>query len=348
MRVRTLAAAMLVAAASAHVAAETPVERGRYLVNTILACGNCHTPKDAEGRPLEARELAGGGLSFDLPFFAGTASNITPDRETGIGSWTDEEIARAITRGVRPAHGRLPGTELAVVMWVNFYKALLPSDLAAVVAYLRSIPPVRNPVAQPVYRKPVRRETYPEAERGFTEADLRDPVRRGAYLATIGHCMECHTPTVQGRTLYGEALGKGRQGLPAELRQGLSGGLAGQHLAQHHVPCRRRPGRLDRHRDCPGDHPRRLARRPRARATDGLPLVRRPECRGRRRARCLAADGAGSRLIFQAIFGGAGRVIVCRNSTQNVLYRPCKQTLEQIFIATKSPIRPTPSNSSWS
>ena len=227
MRVRTLAAAMLVAAGSAHVAAETPVERGRYLVNTILACGNCHTPKDAEGRPLEARELAGGGLSFDLPFFAGTASNITPDRETGIGSWTDEEIARAITQGTRPGHGRLPGTELAVVMWVNFYKALLPSDLAAVVAYLRSIPPVRNPVAQPVYRKPVRRETYPEAERGFTEADLRDPVRRGAYLATIGHCMECHTPTVQGRTLYGEALGKGGKAFLPSFVKGFPAGWQG-------------------------------------------------------------------------------------------------------------------------
>ncbi|MFP5412221.1 MAG: c-type cytochrome, partial [Gammaproteobacteria bacterium] len=198
-----------------------------YLVNTILACGNCHTPKDAEGRPLEARELAGGGLSFDLPFFAGAASNITPDRETGIGSWTDEEIARAITQGLRPGHGRLPGTELAVVMWVNFYKALLPSDLAAVVAYLRSIPAVRNAVPQPVYRKPVRRETYPDAERGFTEADLRDPVRRGAYLATIGHCMECHTPTVQGRTLYGEALGKGGKAFLPSFVKGYPAGWQG-------------------------------------------------------------------------------------------------------------------------
>lgn len=227
MRIRTLAAAMLVGAASATAVAQTPVERGRYLVTTILACGNCHTPKDAEGRPLEGRELAGGGLSFDLPFFAGTASNITPDRETGIGSWTDEEIARAITQGTRPGHGRLPGTELAVVMWVNFYKALLPSDLAAVVAYLRSIPPVRNPVAQSVYRKPVRRETYPEAERGFTEADLRDPVRRGAYLATIGHCMECHTPTVQGRTLYGEALGKGGKAFLPSFVKGFPAGWQG-------------------------------------------------------------------------------------------------------------------------
>ena len=95
------------------------------------------------------------------------------------------------------------------------------------VAYLRSIPPVRNPVAQPVYRKPVRRETYPEAERGFTEADLRDPVRRGAYLATIGHCMECHTPTVQGRTLYGEALGKGGKAFLPSFVKGFPAGWQG-------------------------------------------------------------------------------------------------------------------------
>lgn len=126
---------MLVAAASAHVAAETPVERGRYLVNTILACGNCHTPKDAEGRPLEARELAGGGLSFDLPFFAGTASNITPDRETGIGSWTDTEIARAITRGVSR-----DGRALGPPMGYHWYAGLNAEDVAALVAWLRTVP----------------------------------------------------------------------------------------------------------------------------------------------------------------------------------------------------------------
>jgi len=227
MSARTLAAAMLIATASASAPAETPVERGRYLVNAILACGNCHTPKDAEGNPIPGKELAGGGLAFDLPFFAGAASNITPDPQTGIGTWTDAEIAQAITRGLRPNHGRLPGSELALVMWVNFYKALLPSDLTAVVAYLRSIPAVRNEVQAPVYRMAVRRETHPEAERGFTESDLRDPVRRGAYLATIGHCMECHTPTVKGRTLYEDALGKGGKAFLPSFVKGFPAGWKG-------------------------------------------------------------------------------------------------------------------------
>ena len=185
------------------------VERGRYLVTTILACGNCHTPKAADGRPVSGRELAGGGLTFDFPFFTGTASNITPDRETGIGAWSDEDIKRAITAGQRPSHGRLAGVPLAPMMWVNFYKALVPADLDAVVAYLRSVPPVRNALALPDYKRQVPRETYPDAERGFTNADLQDRTRRGAYLATIGHCMECHTPAREGKTRYEDGLGQG-------------------------------------------------------------------------------------------------------------------------------------------
>jgi hypothetical protein len=67
-------------------------------------------------------------------------------------------------------------------MPVNFYKAMLPRDLDAVVAYLRSVKPVHNEVAGPVYKAPVHRDAYPDAENGFTEVDLRDPDKRGAYL----------------------------------------------------------------------------------------------------------------------------------------------------------------------
>lgn len=198
---------LAVLATGAH-AASPSVERGRYLVETILACGNCHTPKDASGQPIAARNLSG-GLAFDIPPFAGVASNITPDRETGIGAWSDEEIKRAITHGERPRHGRLAGVALAPVMASGFFKALTPGDLDAVVAYLRAVPAVRNAVPPPTYRMQVPHERYPEAERGFGDADLRDPVRRGAYLVTIAHCMECHTPAEKGRTLYESALGAG-------------------------------------------------------------------------------------------------------------------------------------------
>ena len=218
--VLALAAVLLAGATStASAQAATPLERGRYLVTTILACGNCHTPKDGEGRPIAARELAGGGIGFDIPPYAGVAANITPDRETGIGSWSDAEIKRAITHGERPAHGPLAGKPLGAPMAANFFKAMLPGDLDAIVAYLRSLPPVRNALPAPAYRAPVQREPFALADRGFSEADMKDPVRRGAYLATIGHCLECHTPVDKGTLLLDSALGAGgRPFLPSFVK----------------------------------------------------------------------------------------------------------------------------------
>ena len=121
--------------------AETPLERGRYLVESILGCGNCHTPKSPTGEPIMERNMAG-GITVTAPPFSGMASNITPDRETGIGTWTDAEIERALVEGVRPGRGRLPNTPLAAVMPASFFKALLPRDLNAIVAYLRTVPPI--------------------------------------------------------------------------------------------------------------------------------------------------------------------------------------------------------------
>jgi mono/diheme cytochrome c family protein len=232
--VAALRAALLGAALAGSVvsalAQGTPLDRGRYLVTTVMACGNCHTPKDADGKPIAGMELGGGGVSFDIPPFAGTAANITPDRETGIGTWTDDEIKRAITQGERPMRGPLAGKPLAVMMAANFFKALLPSDLDVIVAYLRSVPAVRNTLPAPLYRAPMRHEAFAEAERGFSARDMQDKVRRGAYLATIGHCLECHTPMEKGVIQFDTALGAGGRpfmpsfvkGLPARWQGAVS------------------------------------------------------------------------------------------------------------------------------
>jgi mono/diheme cytochrome c family protein len=201
--------------------AESPVERGGYLVNTIMACGNCHTPRDAGGRAIAERAFSG-GLTFTTPAFIATASNITPDAETGIGSWSDAEIKRALMEGMRPDHGRLAGVPLAAIMPANFYRALLPDDLDAIVAYLRSIKPIRNAVQDPVYKLPVRRDAYPDAEAGFDKAMFADPVRRGAYLVTIGHCMECHSAWSRGVLDFKNGLGRGGRVFPA--REGAPDG----------------------------------------------------------------------------------------------------------------------------
>jgi mono/diheme cytochrome c family protein len=200
--------------------AETATERGSYLVNTIMACGNCHTPRDPAGKLIPEKQLSG-GIYFTAPPFIATAANITPDPETGIGSWSDDDIKRALTQGVRPNHGRLAEVPLAAVMPANFYKALVPRDLDAVVAYLRSVKPVKNEVPKPVYKAPVHREPYPDAEQGFDPSKLSDPLINGRYLATIGHCMECHAAWSRGVSDFKNGLGRGGRPFGPDLVHGL-------------------------------------------------------------------------------------------------------------------------------
>src|ERR1700726_565742 len=156
-------AGCVVLLATSGAMAESSTERGGYLVNTIMACGNCHTPRDAEGKT-NAGKAFSGGLTVATPAFVATAPNITPDVETGIGSWSDAEIKRALVEGMRPDHGRLAGVPLAAIMPANFYRALLPDDLDAIIAYLRTVKPIRNEAPDPVYKAPVRRDSYPDAE----------------------------------------------------------------------------------------------------------------------------------------------------------------------------------------
>jgi mono/diheme cytochrome c family protein len=212
-----IAACALWLAVSNVAKAETPAERGNYLVNTIMACGNCHTPRDGEGKPMADKALSG-GLTFATPGFDATAPNITPDTETGIGSWSDAEIRRALIEGIRPDHGHLSGVPLAAIMPANFYKALLPDDLDAVIAYLRTVKPIRNQVPDPVYKGAVRRDPYPDADAGFNKSMFADPVKRGGYLVTIGHCMECHSAWSRGVSDFKGGLGHGGRVFP--LREG--------------------------------------------------------------------------------------------------------------------------------
>jgi len=175
------------------------LERGSYLVNmnTVMACGNCHSLRDPQGKLTADNTL----LKFTTPAFMAIAPNITPDAETGLGTWTDEEIKRALIHGLRPDHGPMAGTPLAPVMPANFNEGLLPADVDAIIVYLRSVKPVRHPAPDPEYKAPVMREPYPDAEQGFASASFSEPVAHGKYLVTIGHCKECHA-TRRGREEY--------------------------------------------------------------------------------------------------------------------------------------------------
>ncbi len=202
MRRIAIAVATVVAAISSA-SAQTLVERGSYLVNGLLTCGNCHTPRGPGGVFDMSKQLSGGPQTFDETGFTVKGANITPDPDTGIGKWSAADIKRVLLEGKRP-----DGIQLATVMPYAFYKVFTARDLDAVVAYVRSVPAVRNKVQSPVYKATQHPMSPPGADKPLTEAELRDPVRHGFYLVTIAHCMECHTPTVNDEPNFAN-LGKG-------------------------------------------------------------------------------------------------------------------------------------------
>jgi mono/diheme cytochrome c family protein len=180
-----LALASSVAAAQAQSGAA--VARGKYLVDTLMTCHNCHTPRGPNG--VNYDKALSGGLRFDEPPFDVTASNITSDKETGIGAWSVDDIKKLLTTGVRPN-----GVPVANVMPTGFYRIMTDDDLSAIAAYVHTVPPVTNKLPPPVYKINLPQTVVPNAEKPFTKADLGDKVKRGFYLATIAHCMECHSP----------------------------------------------------------------------------------------------------------------------------------------------------------
>src|SRR5690349_10857236 len=195
--------ACIISVAAGNAAAQALVERGSYLVNAVMACDGCHTPRTKTGFDMEKR-FSGGSQVWDTPAYTVRGTNITPDRETGIGAWSDVELKRSLTEGVHRG-----GRPIAPQMPFAFYKILTPGDLDAIVAYLRSVPAVSHAVAPPVYKAAMHAEPVPNAGRPYAEADLAQPVKRGFYLATIAHCMECHSRKPDGTQDYAGSWGKG-------------------------------------------------------------------------------------------------------------------------------------------
>ena len=165
------------------------VERGEYLTRAA-DCTACHTAPG--GQPFA------GGLAFHLPFGTIYASNITPDRETGIGAWSDAEFVRALRQGV-DRHGR----NLYPAFPYAAYALLSTDDALAIRAYLATLQPVRSALPGDVLRFPFNQRYLVRAwnllfltSRRFEADPARSPAwNRGAYLVeALGHCGECHTP----------------------------------------------------------------------------------------------------------------------------------------------------------
>ncbi len=125
-------------------AADTDVERGKYLTQ-LGGCTDCHTPGSFLGHPDMTKYLGGSDVGFAMPgmgVFVGP--NLTPDAETGLGDWTVQQIATAITTGARP-----DGRMLAPVMPWPGLAHLTAADALAIAAFLKSLPPVSHKVPGP-------------------------------------------------------------------------------------------------------------------------------------------------------------------------------------------------------
>jgi mono/diheme cytochrome c family protein len=162
------------------------IARGQYLANGIARCFLCHAPLDDGDPALPRPETLGAGDVLDekAPLIA---PNITFERETGLGDWSDREIIRAIREGI----GR-DGRELQEHP-ANHYSVMTDEDVSAVIAYLRSLRPIRRklPRSAPPLQKGewVQRKTVPALS-----SALNSPRQRGAYLVQLGECIGCHTP----------------------------------------------------------------------------------------------------------------------------------------------------------
>lgn len=181
------------------------VERGRVLMNGVVACGNCHQARGPQGQPLPDRGLSGGEVIVDDAAMRAVAANITPDAGTGIGRWSDAQLKKAIREGVRP-----DGSIIGPPMPIEFYRHLADADLDAIVAWLRAQPPVANAVPKSVYRIPLP-PSYGPPVKNVKAPPASDKVRYGKYLADIGHCMDCHTPRAADGKLQTAQLGAGGQ-----------------------------------------------------------------------------------------------------------------------------------------
>jgi mono/diheme cytochrome c family protein len=186
--------------------------RGKYIVEHEAACADCHSPHDwtRHDSPIpDGMEGAGEDFSImkGLPGHV-VAPNLTPDAETGIGSWSDDALARAIREGI--GHD---GHTLFPMMPYENYRQMPDEDLASVIVFLRSLPPVHNPLPQTEIIFPVKyliRGVPKPVTDPVPAPDVSDPVKRGAFLVTMAGCKDCHTPADKGQPLPNMELAGGQ------------------------------------------------------------------------------------------------------------------------------------------
>jgi len=197
--------------------------RGQYLVEALAACDNCHTPRGPNGYDFSAR-FSGGSQTFSGKDYVVRGSNISSDKETGVGGWSDEALSAAIVDGL----GR--DGQLAPVMPSDSYRALTKSDVDAIMAFLRAAAPAKAQSAAPPQRHGAwTAHPLPGAEAPFDEAALSDRIKRGLYVASIARCMACHSGEVDEAPDHVNRLGAG-----GKIFRAPAGVAVASNITAHH------------------------------------------------------------------------------------------------------------------
>ncbi len=207
------------ASTTAPVVTPSQLLRGEYLVRSVAGCGECHTPRDAQGNLQQDLWLAGVANRFDLTLQDDTtggisAPNLTP---AALGAWTDAQIKQAFQVGV----GR-DGAPLFPLMPYYAYRNMTDGDADAIVAYLRAVPAIANttpprqalPVPLNAPASPIPVSAIPDTTLAPTDPQYA-AAEQGRYLAgQVGFCLDCHTPWRLGATQ------------PLDLTRAFAGGRA--------------------------------------------------------------------------------------------------------------------------
>lgn len=166
--------------------------RGAYLAKGVTPCLVCHSQVDPSEMWVPKPGTEGGGQPWPEPALSFVvAPNITPDRETGAGDWSDDAIARAVREGI--GHD---GRTLFPLMPYKKFRHMSDEDLASVVSYIRTLPPIRRQLPTSAIPFPIDRliNNEPEPlETAVPAPDLSTPEKRGQYIATLAVCGDCHT-----------------------------------------------------------------------------------------------------------------------------------------------------------
>jgi Cytochrome c len=203
------------------------IARGEFIFRNVADCGGCHSPRDFTRifGPIDfSRQAEGAVLSSLLTGLPGTvvAPNLTSDPETGLGTWTDGEKIRAIREGVdRSGHALFP------MMPYAMYRSMSDDDVQSVVAYLNSLPAIKNPLPQTSLNFPVNLfiKSAPQPTGVVPPPDRTNHLKYGEYLATIAGCGDCHTPTEKGQPIPGKEFAGGQEFASAQYGMARSANI---------------------------------------------------------------------------------------------------------------------------